>query len=342
MTPIIATAHPAASSTTGAAPSLHALLGGAGFAALDQTGWIQITGDDRLRWLNGMTTNSIQQLQPGQGNYNFLLSAQGRIQGDAYAFARPDNLLLESDRARIPALIELLDRFIIMDDVELADISADRHGLLCAGPAAATVLNSLGIDAISLEPLELRSISWKGFEVTLLSAYSPLVPRFELWSDATGAQALTEALTAAGAHPVDSNALEQLRLLEGTPRYGVDIRDRELPQETGQTRALHFAKGCYLGQEIVERIRSRGNVHRTFHAFLLNGELPPAGSALESEGKSVGELTSAAALPLASGTIQIGLGYVRREALDRGLPLHYPGGEATPTSVPFRDAMPPG
>jgi folate-binding protein YgfZ len=342
MTSITAALHPAASSAPGAAPSLQTLLGGVGLAALDQTGWIKITGDDRVRWLNGMTTNAIQQLQPGQGNYNFLLSAQGRIQGDAYVFARPNSLLLESDRARVPALIELLDRFIIMDDVELEDISGDRHGLLCAGPAAATVLSSLGIDTTSFAPLELRSISWKGFEVTLLSAYSPLIPRFELWSDAAGAQALTEALTAGGAHPVDNNTLEQLRLLEGTPRYGVDIRDRELPQETGQTRALHFAKGCYLGQEIVERIRSRGNVHRTFHAFLLHGDLPPAGSALESEGKSVGELTSAAAIPLSSGVVQIALGYVRREALDRGLPLHYPGGEAAPTAVPFRDAMPPG
>ncbi len=272
MTPIPTSVPPAASSTT-AAP-LQALLTGTAFAPLDQTGWIKITGDDRVRWLNGMTTNSIQQLQPGQGNYNFLLSAQGRIQGDAYAFALADQLLLETDRAHIPALIELLDRFIIMDDVVLEDVSGERHGLLCAGPTAAATLASLGIDAAGLEPLALRSVSWKGSAVTLLSAYSPLVPRFELWTeDAAAAQALGEALAAAAAVPVDADTLEQLRLLEGTPRYGVDIRERELPQETEQTRALHFAKGCYLGQEIVERIRSRGNVHRTFHAFRLTGEL---------------------------------------------------------------------
>jgi folate-binding protein YgfZ len=340
MTPITPSMHPAATSTT--TEPLHALLTRSAFAALPQTGWIKVTGDDRVRWLNGMTTNSIQQLQPGQGNYNFLLSAQGRIQGDAYTFALADHLLLESDRAHIPSLIELLDRFIIMDDVLLEDVSADRHGFVCAGPTAAATLQTLGIDTAALEPLALRSLTWQGSKITLLSAYSPLVPRFELWTeDAATAQALAEALTTTGADPADADALEQLRLLEGTPRYSVDIRDRELPQETEQIRALHFAKGCYLGQEIVERIRSRGNVHRTFHAFLLTGALAPAGTALESDGKPVGELTSAVTIPLPTGPVQLALGYIRREALDRGLPLYYPGGEAAPVSVPYRDALTP-
>jgi folate-binding protein YgfZ len=320
---------------------LHAALSGTAFAALDRSGWIKVTGDDRVRWLNGMTTNSIQGLQPGQGNYNFLLTAQGRIQGDAYAFALPDALLLEADRAHIPAMMELLDRFIIMDDVELADISATREGLLCVGPSAAATLGALGIDAGSLAPIALQSAAWNGHEITLVSTYSPLVPRVELWGSAEAIQTLTAALTAAGHVALDAELLEQLRLLEGTPWYGVDIRERELPQETEQTRALHFAKGCYLGQEIVERIRSRGNVHRTFHAFLLNGELPAAGAALEAEGKAVGELTSVAVIPLVSGSVQLALGYVRREALERGLPLQYPGGSATPTTAPFAAAVPP-
>jgi folate-binding protein YgfZ len=134
-------------------------------------------------------------------------------------------------------------------------------------------------------------------------------------------------------------------MLEGTPLYGTDIRDRELPQETGQTRALHFAKGCYLGQEIVERIRSRGNVHRTFSGFRLDGELPVAGAALEADSKQVGELTSVAAIPLPEelgGTVQLGLGYIRREALDRGLPITYTGGTAQPVSLPFSAAAASG
>jgi aminomethyltransferase len=325
-----------ASPHSAASASLLALLQSTAFATLDQTGWIAVTGDDRVRWLNGMTTNSIQQLQPGEGNYNFLLSAQGRIQGDAYAFAQADRILLETDRSRLPAMIELLDRFIIMDDVELKDITAERDGLLIAGPNVAATLAHIGIDTASLAPLNLHAIPWQEAEITLIAAYSPLVPRFELWAGAATIQALTEALSNAGAQSVGQADLEHLRLLEGTPRYGVDIRDRELPQETEQARALHFAKGCYLGQEIVERIRSRGNVHRAFHAFELVGDLPAPGTALEADGKPVGELTSVAAVPLPAGVQQLALGYIRREALDRGLPLTYPDGEARPVALPIR------
>ena len=182
---------------------------------------------------------------------------------------------------------------------------------------------------------------WNAAQIRVLHADSPLIPRFELWADADTTSKLLEALENAGAVFCDAQSLEWLRILEGTPLYGTDIRDRELPQETGQTRALHFSKGCYLGQEIVERIRSRGNVHRTFSAFRLDGELPVAGAPLEADGKHVGELTSVAAIPLPTdnGTaLQLGLGYIRREALDRGIPLHHPGGVAVPVSLPFSAA----
>ena len=92
-------------------------------------------------------------------------------------------------------------------------------------------------------------------------------------------------------------SVETLRLLEGTPKFGVDLREKELPQETGQTEALHFSKGCYLGQEIVERIRSRGAVHRTFAGFALEGAMPAAGAVLTVAGKPVGEITSAGVIP---------------------------------------------
>ncbi len=318
---------------------LNALLHGAGIASLDGTGWIRVTGDDRVRWLNGMVTNSIQQLKTGQGNYNFFLSVQGRIQGDAYIFAESDALLIETASAQVPPLITLLDRFIIMDDVELADVSGVWSGLTVAGPSATSLLADIGLNVNDLTPLERRSITWNSAAVTLIRTHAPLTPRYELWTDAATNAAMHVALLRAGAVGCDPESLEWLRILEGTPLFGVDLRDRELPQETGQDRALHFSKGCYLGQEIVERIRSRGNVHRTFAAFRLDGDLPAAGSTLEAEGKQTGELTSVAAIPLSSKDVpvQFALGYVRREALDRGVILSYPGGRATPVSLPILD-----
>jgi folate-binding protein YgfZ len=325
---------------------LAALLREWAFAPIADLGWIRVIGDDRVRWLNGMVTNSTQELTPGHGNYNFLLSAQGRIQGDGYIFAEPSgsdeskSILLETALTQIPTLTALLDRFIIMDDVELADISSARGGLLLAGPKAWPLIAELFPNASELAPLTLQTISWRESEVTLVHAHSPLVPRYELWSDPVTIAALADALQRAGAIPVSPDAVEQLRILEGTPRYGTDIRDRELPQETAangaQSRALHFAKGCYLGQEIVERIRSRGNVHRTFTAFRLEGTLPAAGTLLEADSKQIGEITSVAAIPLGTGTVQLALGYVRREALERRASITYPGGTATPVLTPFR------
>ena len=322
---------------------LTALLEGTGVAPLPDIGWIRVTGEDRVRWLNGMTTNAIQQLKPGESNYNFFLSAQGRIQADAVALALDTSILLGTARTRVPALIELLDRFIIMDDVELAEHPS--LGLLIAGPNAASTLAAIDIPTDDLAPLQFTAIDWRSHKVPILHAHSPLVPRFELWVEDPGIIAeLTEALTTSAATPVDHQALTHLRILEGTPLYGTDIRDKELPQETGENRALHFAKGCYLGQEIVERIRSRGNVHRTFHAFHLTpasaeSDLPTPGTILESDAKSVGELTTTATIPLASGPVHLALGYIRREALElsqaRSRPITYPGGTALPIASPF-------
>jgi folate-binding protein YgfZ len=333
----------ATASTSSSAAQLAALLQGTGISRLDHMGWIRVTGEDRVRWLNGMVTNAIQQLEDGEGNYNFLLSVQGRIQGDATIFAEPNALLMETAASQVRGLMTLLDRFIIMDDVELADATGSQSGLLIAGPGTASLLTRIGLNVEGLGALEKRTMPWNAAQISVFHTDSPLIPRFELWADASTTPKLFDALQSAGAVFCEAQSLEWLRILEGTPLYGTDIRDRELPQETGQTRALHFAKGCYLGQEIVERIRSRGNVHRIFSAFRLDGGLPAAGTLLEADGKQVGELTSVATIPLPTddGTIvQLALGYIRREALDRGLPLHYAGGVAVPVSLPFSAAPP--
>jgi len=309
---------------------LAALTGSAGVYPLAGTGWLRATGGDRLRWLAGMLTNGIQQLEMGTGNYNFILSAQGRIQGDCYAFLRADDVLLETSSEQVQPLLTLLDRFIIMDDVELTDISAEWHGIGIAGAEAEAMLAKIGIDVPA--PLHLQTITRNGVEITVIAAYSPTVLRFELWcSDASEITAIHDALLTAGAAGCDPEAVEAFRILNGIPLYGTDIRDKDLPQETDQTRALHFAKGCYIGQEIVERIRSRGAVHRTFTGFLIDGDLPAAGTPLELDGKAVGEITSAVDV----SDRKLALGYIRREALLQKKPVAYSGGSAMPVESPF-------
>ncbi len=310
---------------------LEALLTEAAFAPIQNTGWIRVIGSDRVRWLNGMVTNSIQALTPGEGCYNFFLNAQGRIQGDCTAWLREEEILLETSADRIETLLAYLDRFIIMDEVELLP-SPPGAGLQLAGPEASQLLTTLEMCTEPLQPLQLVPVLWQTTKLDLIHAYSPLVPRFEVWSDPATIGLITETLRHAGAQEASPEALEQLRLLEATPLYGVDIRDKELPQETAQNRALHFSKGCYLGQEIVERIRSRGQVNRLLTPLTLTGELPVPGAIITGgdPAKPVGEITCAAAVP---GHGILALGYVRREALDLHAALTYPGGTATPRAA---------
>ncbi len=293
-----------------------------GWAPLEDRGWVAVTGADRVRWLNGMVTNNVQALKPGEGAYTFLLNAQGRIQGDATVWcSSEDLLLLETDLSQVEPMVALLDRFIIMDEVELTDVSTEWHGVSVSGQKSTAALLELGLPA-PRNGLFKTSLEWRGHTLTLIHAYSPLVPRFEVWSrDSQAIANFTGALADGGIVSVSREALEQLRILEGTPKFSVDIREKDLPQETAQTRALHFNKGCYLGQEIVERIRSRGQVHRTFTQFVLNGDVPAPSTELWEDGKLVGIVTSIASE--AVDGLRLALGYVRREAMERKLPLHY-------------------
>ena len=304
-----------------------ALVEGAGAFDLGYRGQIAVGGSDRLRWLNGMLTNHVQGLPEGSGNYSFVLNAQGRIQGDCDAYCMADHLLIITDRAQLPALLSHFDRFIIMDDVALEDVSATRTCLGLAGPLAAQLLAAVGITlpTAGTDLLWLLQTRICGVPVQLTGGYPAASPRYELWCAKENVRMLWDVLLSAGAIPCGLRAAEALRVLEAIPRYGVDLMDRDLPQETSQTRALHFAKGCYLGQEIVERIRSRGNVHRRLAQFTLS--TPPAQlpADLVAEGQPAGRITSTAAW---QGK-QYGIGIVRSEAADRHRSLDYPGGTAT-------------
>jgi folate-binding protein YgfZ len=306
----------------------------AGFIPVIGRAFLRVTGSDAARWLNGMVTNSIQALAPGEGNYNFLLNAQGRIQGDCTIYressADPAEFLLATTAAQVETILKHLDHFIIMDDVELTPAYDDASGLLALGKDAPAVLKALGLPAI--DPLCLAHADTGHGLVLLLTPPAGSVPKYGLIAAATTIDALRNALTIP---EVSNEALEFLRLLEAMPLFGLDIRNSEtahdLPQETAQTHALHFAKGCYLGQEIVERIRSRGQVHRQFTTFRLTGDLPlTLPTPLEAAGKPAGELTSAALVPLPEGPTLLALGYARREALDLHQPLTYSGGAAAP------------
>ena len=310
-----------------------ALVSGCGVYDLSGRAKVALTGGDRVRWLNGMISNNVRNLAPGHGVYSFLLNAQGRIQGDLYAFNRGESVLVDTERTQRDKVWELFDHYIIADDVEMADISDKTSALGLTGPESRAELERAGIPVPELAYLQFADVQWMQVAVTVLRAGEEAKESWQVWIAPEHVNPLWDALLKAGAKPTGFPALNLFRIARGIPQFGQDIRDRDLPQETGQTRALNFTKGCYLGQEIVERIRSRGAVHRQFTAFAVEGPLPEAGSRIQADGKEVGEITSSAILPLPSGDRALALGYLRREAA--GKELHTGDAKLAVTQIPI-------
>jgi folate-binding protein YgfZ len=315
-----------------------ALVAGAGVYDLGWRAKITVSGADRTRWLNGMITNNVRDLAAGHGLYAFLLNPQGRILADLYAYNWESSLLVDTDRSQVRKVLEIFDHYIIMDDVEVA-INEKLTAIGIAGPKARAVLRTAGVEVPELEPLQCHDLNWRNTALTVVRGDNPTVESYELWLSPANVKSLWEALVTAGAKPVGTAALELLRIASGIPRYGQDIREKDLPQETGQQRALHFTKGCYIGQEIVERIRSRANVHRTFTGFEIRGPLPESGGKIQADGKDVGEVTSSASLPVAGGEYSVALGYLRREAALPGKQLHAGGATAIVANLPLAEVF---
>lgn len=313
------------------ASEFSALTSGCGIFDLGWRAKITVKGRDRVRWLNGMITNTIKALPVDRGNYSFVLNPQGRILGDVYTYNRGEYLVLDTDRSQLETMLNTLKRFIIMDQVEMAEAGESLQAIGLCGPKAAAVLASAGIEASGLEPLEVRELTAGNAGFILVRGPEQKPGWYEIWTTGENIERAWESLVKAGAQPVGTDALEQWRILRGIPHYGQDVRERDLPQETEQTQALNFTKGCYIGQEIVERIRSRGQVHRKFTGFEFPDALPQPGK-FEENGRLLAEITSVAQI----GNKKVGLGYVRRETTPAGTELNLGGVLAKVTELPFQ------
>jgi folate-binding protein YgfZ len=312
------------------------LLEGSAVFDLSWQAKLVLSGEDRVRWLNGMVTNNIRDLALNHGNYSFVLNPQGRNLGDVVTHNRGDYLLATTDREQAPKLKELFDRYIIMDDVEIEDISDKLAAIGVAGPKSAAVLSAAGIDIALLAPGEVSDPVWQGVGLSVARSVLPQMDGYEIWSTVENLDQVWDALVASGAQPVGSEALELYRIARGLPRYGIDLRERDLPQETGQQHVLNFAKGCYVGQEIVERIRSRGNVHRIFVGLEVQGDAPAPGDKIIAGDKEVGEISSAARVPFPAGERTLALGYVRREFAETGTEVRIGEQTAVVSALPFK------
>jgi len=310
--------------------------------------YLSFTGPDRVRYLNAILTNNVKDLSPGQGNVSLLLNPQGRILAEMETYALADSLFCVSYAMIRERLIEWLDKYIIMDDVTLSDESQRFGTLVLEGPRAAAVAQELtGIDLSTLaergrtEAKVLSIPCWITKRlpggVTSCEFLAERESLEDLW------RVLSEGVSKHGGGPMGYAALSAQRLAQGLPWFGYDFGEKQIPHEAGlEDTHISYTKGCYTGQEIVERVRSRGQVNRRRVDLIFEaGGVPVAGETLTADGKEVGSITRAAIPSFLSRAI--GMGYVRKDHNAPGSALHWSGGTAVVSKFPdvFLAVAPP-
>src|SRR3954471_6152454 len=289
--------------------SYEALRSRAAYIDLSGRGQIRVTGEDRARLLHAMSTNDVDRLEEHRGLYAFFLTAQGRIIADANIYNLGDSLWLDTEPELREKLITHLDKYIIADDVTLEDETGNWAVLGVEGPEALDFAAKLGGD---MPQADFDVKPWDDGFTVRVAASGP--GGIRIFVPSAGKPKLTEQLQALGIPQATPEDVKIVRLENGCGRYGEDISERYLLQETQVLSAASFNKGCYLGQEIVERIRSRGQVHRLLTPVRITSTEPPAaGTKLSAGGKDLAEITSAAYSP-ALGEV-VALAYIRAEAL---------------------------
>ncbi len=302
-----------------------ALREGAGLLDLSFRGRLCVLGADAQRFLNGQVTNNVKDLQIGQGCYAALVSAKGKLHSDLHIYRLENEMLLDFEPGLSPSIVQRLEKFIIAEDVQVVD-AAPSYGLLSAqGPRAAEVVGRL-LPRCTL-PVHPSSLILHPFPVT--SSRRVRSQGLDIFLPVAGMKDAAAGLLAAGARLCGWQALETSRIEAGLPRFGADMDETTLAPEALDARAISYSKGCYIGQEVIARIRTYGKVAKSLRALKLGGggqEAPASGTKLFLGEKEVGHVTSATWSP-ALQTV-IALGYVRREASQTGTELeaHTSGG----------------
>jgi len=318
----------------------------AGLFEMASRGLIEVRGDDRIRWLDGMISGDVEALaagEPGSGCYATLLTNRGAIVADLHVSQMGDVFLLESLRTEIPRILETLNRFIIADDVDLVDRSEERIVLGLEGPSAPAILEAAFGESASVPAAENWCEAEIGGRHVVVAAFGfSGEPGYQLRilpGDLADVEAALDE--AAGGQSIvrgDAQTLEILRVEAGIPALGRELDEEVLPPEARLERAISTTKGCYVGQEIVARLRARGQVNHLLVGLKIDSSTPPAeGAVLSAGGRTTGEITSLAESPTEG---RIALAYVRREHAEPGTVVEFEAGRGSVVELPFVSASP--
>ncbi len=274
-------------------------------------GRLKATGDDALDLLNRLSTNKVDALQPGQGAPTILTTDRGRILDLIIVLNVGDHVLLLTSPGMQQPVIEWLEKYTIMEDLVIEDISASTALLAVWGPGGQEALESAGGPGLAGLPL-YHSVEPElaGYPVRIVATQISQLPGYYIIAPNEGAPAVWQSIVEAGAQPIGTEAYEATRVTYNLPVHGREMGDEFNPLETGLIGSIDFAKGCYIGQEVIARLDTYQKVQK----YLVKLSFEPGTSVspdatLRQDGQTVGKVTSVATIPT-TGEV-IGLAYVR-------------------------------
>jgi folate-binding protein YgfZ len=293
--------------------------GGAGLIDLSARGRILISGSEAVMFLNGLVTNDMKTLAVNTWMPAVFPNVQGRLLAAVRIIHREDGFLLDTEAATRETVVKLLERFTLAGDFRLADLTENTALLSIQGAQAPEIMAAVFRETpANLGRNAVAGVDWQGKQVTIIRATHTAEDGFDLFAGATEMETLREAFIKAGAQPVGDAAVETLRLEAGIARYGIDMDETHVVTETNLDDAVSFTKGCYLGQEIIARIKYRGHVARKLAGLIFEGEasLESDAKIFSVDDKEIGRVTSAGFSPRLARTIA--LGYVKYDYLEPG------------------------
>jgi folate-binding protein YgfZ len=312
-------------------------------ATIDRSdrGRIVVSGADRASYLQGLLTNDVAVLKPGEGCYAAYLTPQGRMIADLFVYELGDVMLLTVPREQKDAVLAKLDQFIFGEDVQLGDATESFFVIAVVGPEAAGVVSGIlgwPVREIDTWPQHAnRRAAFQGGAAIVTRVMDTGEAGYDVYVEQQHAEALRRALADAGVPAADLETAEALRIEAGIPKFNLDMDAQTIPLEAGiEPRAISLTKGCYVGQEVIIRVlhRGHGRVARKLVGLVSDGAVVPAPAAgVTVEGREIGHVTSGAMSP-AFGR-PVALAYLHRDFLVPGTAVSVDGHRAVVTALPF-------
>lgn len=315
--------------------------GGAGLIDISSRGRILVSGAEVVMFLNGLITNDMKTLAANSWMPAVFPNVQGRLLASVRVIHRDDGFLIDTESATHDTVLKLLERFTMAGDFRVTDLTDETATLSIQGKQAGEIIRAtLGEEAAKVERQQAANAQFaQGSRVTVIRATHTAEDGFDLFVDANAAGQLGEVLTNAGAPAVSANTSETLRIEAGIARFGLDMDETKVVTETNLDDAVSFTKGCYIGQEIIARIKYRGHVAKKLTGLTVDSdqELEDGSRILSGDGKEIGRVTSSTFSPGLAR--RIALGYIKYDYLAPGTEVQVSVGKdqirGTVADLPF-------